>query len=107
LMGDEFLVQWLIVPFTHEQLARDVAAKLGLPLDDLPGVEDYFIAQPSAEETRDPTASDEAFAGSGRRGREGLAFYVDEFMRKSPIRVASEPDPVLAAAYDTRPGRPR
>jgi hypothetical protein len=107
LMGDEFMVQWLIVPFENEQLARDVAAKLGLPLDDLPGVEDYFLAQPSEEELRDPTASDEEFDGSGRRGREGLAFYVDEFRRKSPIRVASEPDPALYKAYDTRPGRTR
>jgi len=106
LMGDEFLVQWLIMPFENEQLARDVAAKLGLPLHDLPGVEDYFLAQPSPDDMRDPTAFDEeAAGGAGRRGRQGLGFYVDEFMRKSPIRVAREPDPALHAAYDTTPGR--
>jgi len=38
-------------------------------------------------------------------GRYGYGFFVDEFRRPAPIRVAAEPDPVLHAAYDTTPGR--
>jgi hypothetical protein len=107
LMGDEFITQQLIMPFENEDLAREVAAKIGLPLDDYPGIEEFFLGQPSPEEMRDPTAFDdeEANPQAPRRARQGYGFFVDEFRRKSPIWVAPEPDPSIHHAYDTTPGR--
>lgn len=108
LMGDQFITQQLIMPFENEDLARQVAAKVGIRLEDYPDTEEFFLAQPSPEEMRDPTAFDEldAVAGPNRGARQGYGFFVDEFRRKSPIWVASEPDPALHHAYDTTPGRP-
>jgi hypothetical protein len=107
LMGDEFITQQLIMPFEKEALARAVAANIGLPLDDYPDIEEFFLGQPSPEEMRDPTAfdEDEAAPGAPRRARQGYGFFVDEFRRKSPIWVAPEPDPSIHHAYDTTPGR--
>lgn len=108
LMGDQFITQHLIMPFENDDLARAVAAKIGLPLDDYPDIEEFFLAQPSAEEMRDPTDFDDddtAAAATPRRARQGYGFFVDEFRRKSPIWVATEPDPRLHHAYDTTPGR--
>lgn len=107
LMGDEFITQQLIMPFENEDLARQVAAKVGIRLDDYPDIEEFFLAQPSPEEMRDPTAfdNDEDAAAPNRGARQGYGFFVDEFGRKSPIWVATEPDAVLHHAYDTTPGR--
>jgi hypothetical protein len=56
---------------------------------------------------RDPTAFDEvdSAAGPNRGARQGYGFFVDEFRRKSPIWVATEPDAAVHDAYDTTPGR--
>ena len=107
LMGDQFITQQLIMPFENEDLARQVAAKVGIRLDDYPDIEEFFLAQPSTEEMRDPTAFDDldAAAGPHRGARQGYGFFVDEFRRKSPIWVATEPDTTLHHAYDTTPGR--
>lgn len=107
LMGDQFITQQLIMPFENEDLARQVAAKVGIRLDDYPDIEEFFLAQPSPEEMRDPTAFDdhETAASSNRGVRQGYGFFVDEFRRKSPIWVASEPDPAVHDSYDTTPGR--
>ncbi|OBG75816.1 MULTISPECIES: ATP-binding protein [unclassified Mycobacterium] len=107
LMGDQFITQQLIMPFENEDLAREVAAKVGIRLDDYPDIEEFFLAQPSPDEMRDPTAFDDpdTTAGPNRGDRQGYGFFVDEFRRKSPIWVASEPDPALHHAYDTTPGR--
>lgn len=107
LMGDEFITQQLIMPFENEALARAVAAKIGLPLDDYPDIEEFFLGQPSADEMRDPTAFDDVDTdpGTPQRARQGCGFFVDEFRRKSPIWVAPEPDPSIHHAYDTTPGR--
>ena len=59
LMGDEFITQQLIMPFENEDLARQVAAKVGIRLDDYADIEEFFLAQPSSEEMRDPTAFDD------------------------------------------------
>ncbi|WP_262491182.1 ATP-binding protein [Mycobacterium simiae] len=110
LMGDQFLTQQLIMPFENDELARQVAAKVGIRADDYPDIEEFFLAQPCADEMRDPTAFDDAetpAAVPGRGARRGYGFFVDEFRRKSPIWVATEPDPALHTAYDTTPGRPR
>lgn len=108
LMGDEFITQQLIMPFENDDLARAVAAKIGLPLDDYPDIEEFFLGQPSAEEMRDPAAfdDDDADPGAPRRARQGYGFFVDEFRRKSPIWVAAEPDARIHHAYDTTPGKP-
>jgi hypothetical protein len=107
LMGDEFITQQLIMPFENEDLARQVAAKVGIRLDDYTDIEEFFLAQPSTDEMRDPTAFDDldTAAGPNRGARQGYGFFVDEFRRKSPIWVASEPDPEVHDAYDTTPGR--
>ena len=107
LMGDQFITQQLIMPFENEDLARQVAAKVGIRLDDYPDIEEFFLAQPSTEEMRDPTAFDDldTAAGPHRGARQGYGFFVDEFRRKSPIWVATEPDATLHHAYDTTPGR--
>lgn len=107
LMGDEFITQQLIMPFENEDLARQVATKVGIRADDYGDIEEFFLAQPGAEEMRDPTAFDDIdTTGAPQRGdRQGHGFFVDEFRRKSPIRVATEPDEVLHDAYDTTPGR--
>ncbi|WP_459977047.1 ATP-binding protein, partial [Mycobacterium avium] len=107
LMGDQFITQQLIMPFENEDLARQVAAKVGIRLDDYPDIEEFFLAQPSPEEMRDPTAFDDIHtaAGSNRGARQGYGFFVDEFRRKSPIWVASEPDRAVHDSYDTTPGR--
>jgi hypothetical protein len=108
-MGDEFITQQIIVPFENDDLARQVAAKLGIRLEDYPDIEAWFLAQPSPDEMRDPTAVDDTDdldpAAGPRRDRQGYGFFVDEFRRKSPIWIASEPDPALHHAYDTTPGR--
>lgn len=106
LMGDEFITQQLIMPFENEDLARQVAAKVGIRAEDYGDIEDLFLARPGAQEMRDPTAFDDTdtAGASGRDDRQGYGFFVDEFRRKSPIRVATEPDEVLHHAYDTTPG---
>lgn len=109
LMGDEFITQQLIMPFENEDLARQVATKVGIRADDYGDIEEFFLAQPSPEEMRDPTAFDDTAAeasGAGRGERQGYGFFVDEFRRKSPIRVTTEPNPALHHAYDTTPGQP-
>lgn len=112
LMGDEFITQQLIMPFENDDLARQVAGKVGIRADDYGDIEEFFLAQPSAHEMRDPTAFDNhdhenaATAGDAHRGqRQGYGFFVDEFRRKSPIWVASEPDAAVHRAYDTTPGQ--
>lgn len=107
LMGDEFITQQLIMPFENDDLAREVAAKVGIHADDYGDIEGFFLAQPCAQEMRDPTAFDELCddtAGAHSGQRQGYGFFVDEFRRKSPIWVASEPDPGVHSAYDTTPG---
>ncbi|OBJ90366.1 ATP-binding protein [Mycobacterium asiaticum] len=107
LMGDEFITQQLIMPFENDDLARQVAAKVGISAQDYSDIEQFFLAQACAQEMRDPTAFEDPDppAGTHRRYRQGYGFFVDEFRRKSPIWVASEPDPLLHLAYDTTPGR--
>jgi hypothetical protein len=107
LMGDQFITQQLIMPFENQDLARQVAAKVGIRLDDYADIEEFFLAQPSPDEMRDPTAFDDTddTAVTSRGARQGYGFFVDEFRRKSPIWVASEPDPHVHDAYDTTPGR--
>ncbi|MBY0443533.1 MAG: ATP-binding protein [Mycobacteriaceae bacterium] len=107
LMGDQFITQQLIMPFENEDLARQVATKIGIHLDNDNGIEEFFLAQPTSHEMRDPTAFDDTNepADTPNRGeRRGYGFFVDEFRRKSPIWVATEPDTVLHHAYDTTPG---
>lgn len=110
LMGAEFITQQLIVPFEDETLARSVATKLGLPLDDYPEFAEYFLAQPPTQQLRDPAAfdvdrTDNQTHGGDRGELERRAFLVDEFRRRGPIRVLGEPDPRLHHAYDTTPGQ--
>lgn len=108
LMGDEFITQQLIMPFENDDLARQVAGKVGIRADDYGDIEEFFLAQPSAHEMRDPTAFDDLHndtGGTHRGDRQGYGFFVDEFRRKSPIWVASEPDPGVHGAYDTTPGQ--
>ncbi|MDV3133322.1 ATP-binding protein [Mycobacterium sp. 29Ha] len=112
LMGDKFITQQLIMPFESDELAKEVARRAGIRVEDYDDIEEYFLAEPSPEHMRDPTAFDDdelttvTPAGASSRGdREGYGFFVDEFRRPAPIRVAAEPDPVLHAAYDTTPGR--
>lgn len=108
LMGDKFITQQLIMPFENEDLAKQVATKVGIRADDYGDIEEFFLAQPSPDEMRDPTAFDQDDTGAGipnRGDRQGLGFFVDEFRRKSPIRVVAEPDQTIHAAYDTTPGR--
>lgn len=107
LMGDQFITQQLIMPFENEDLARQVAAKVGIRADDYGDIEEFFLAQPSADEMRDPTGFDDAdtCGTPDRADRKGYGFFVDEFRRKSPIRVAAEPDAAVHDAYDTTPGR--
>jgi hypothetical protein len=49
LMGDEFITQQLTMPFENEDLARQVAAKVGIRLDDYTDIEEFFLAQPSPD----------------------------------------------------------
>ncbi len=111
LMGDEFITQQLIMPFENDDLARQVAGKVGIRADDYGDIEEFFLAQPCAHEMRDPTTFDNhdenTTAGDAHRGqRQGYGFFVDEFRRKSPIWVAAEPDTGVHRAYDTtRPSR--
>ena len=55
--------------------------------------------------TPPPSTTIDDAANPDRGDREGYGFFVDEFRRPAPIRVAAEPDPVLHAAYDTTPGQ--
>lgn len=106
LMGDRFITQQLIMPFENEDLAKQVATKVGIRADDYGDIEEFFLAQPTPAEMRDPTAfDDDTAAGIDRGSRKGLGFFVDEFRRKSPIRVVAEPNQAIHAAYDTTPGR--
>ena len=109
LMGDEFITQQLIVPFEKEHIARAVAASVGLPLDEYPEFQDFFLAKPATDQMRDPTAFDEDVDDDGTAVRhdrgelEGRAFMVDEFRRLGAIRIAREPDERLHQAFDTTP----
>ena len=109
LMGAEFITQQIIVPFEDEKLAKQVAADVGLPLDDYPELADYFLAEPPDNELGDPTAFDDFDAedatgtSTDRGDLEGRAFLVDEFRRNGPIQIAREPDVRLHQAYDTTP----
>ena len=108
LMGKEFITQHLIVPFEDDELARNVAANIGLPLDDYPEFAEYFLAATPPGQMRDPIAFDHDTHPGGTTDRgelEGRAFLVDEFRRRGPIRIAAEPDPRLHHAYDTTPAQ--
>jgi hypothetical protein len=109
-MGDEFITQQIIVPFEDERIARSVAEKIGLPLNEYPEFYEFFMAKPDPAEMRDPTAFDDDLdetgdraGGHGRGDLEGRAFFVDEFLRLGPIQVAREPDEALHRAFDTTP----
>ena len=108
LMGDQFITQQLIMPFEDEHLAREVVQLAGIRLEDYPDIEEYFLAQPPADQMRDPTAFDADTHAEGtlpdRGDREGYGFFVDEFRRPAPIRVARQPDPAVHASFDTTPG---
>ena len=107
-MGKEFITQHLIVPFEDDEIARNVAANIGLPLDDYPEFAEYFLAATPPGQMRDPTAFDHDTHPGGTTDRgelEGRAFLVDEFRRRGPIRIAAEPDPALHHAYDTTPAQ--
>jgi AAA-like domain len=109
LMGDEFITQQIIVPFEKEGIARAVAASVGLPLDEYPEFQDFFLAKAGADQMRDPTAFDDDVADAGRLtrggrgGLQGRAFFIDEFRRLGAIQVAREPNEALHRAYDTTP----
>lgn len=112
LMGDKFITQQLIMPFESSELAREVARRAEIRVEDYDDIEQYFLAEPAAEDMRDPTSfDDDAHTHTptsvipNRGDREGYGFYVDEFRRPAPIRVAAEPDPALHTAYDTTPGQ--
>jgi AAA-like domain len=110
LMGDEFVTQQVILPFEKEGIARAVAASVGLPLQEYPEFQDFFLAKAAPSQMRDPTAFDEDLTeegtlSQGRGDLEGRAFFVDEFGRLGSIRVAREPDEALHRAYDTTPGQ--
>ena len=68
LMGDEFITQQLIIPFEKDHIARAVAASVGIPLDEYPDIEDFFLAKPATDQMRDPTAFDEDFDDDGTAG---------------------------------------
>ncbi|KGI66042.1 ATP-binding protein (plasmid) [Mycolicibacterium rufum] len=107
LMGDEFITQQIIVPFEKEGIARAVAASAGLPLDEYPEFQDFFLAAAGAEEMRDPTAFDDDHPGpsktTGSGSLQGRAFFIDEFRRLGAIQIAREPNEILHRAYDTTP----
>jgi hypothetical protein len=85
-----------------------VVPTVGIRAEDYPDIEEYFLAETPPDQMRDPTAFDADTAEPGalpdRGDREGFGFFVDEFRRPAPIRVASEPDPTVLAAFDTTPG---
>ena len=102
LMGDEFITQQLIMPFENEDLARQVAAKVGIRLDDYPNIEEFFLAQPSPDEMRDPTAFDDlddndTAAVPNRGSRRGLRLF----------RRRIQPQIPDLGGQRTRPRRPR
>ena len=109
LMGAEFITQQIIVPFEDDKLAKQVAADVGLPLDEYAELAEYFLAEPPDNELGDPTAfddfgdDDDAGSSTDRGDLEGRAFFVDEFRRSGPIQIAREPDVRLHQAYDTTP----
>ena len=107
LMGDRFITQKLIMPFEDEDLARAVVPKVGIRIEDYPDIEEYFLAETPPDQMADPAAFDTDTLGAAplRGDREGYGFFVDEFRRPAPIRVASEPDAAIHAAYDTTPGQ--
>jgi hypothetical protein len=107
LMGDQFITQKLIMPFEDDELARRVVPTTGIRLADYPDIEEYFLARAPADQLRDPGAFPGAaadFGGPDRGDRQGYGFFVDEFRRVAPIRVAAEPDHAVHAAFDTTPG---
>jgi hypothetical protein len=87
LMGDQFITQKLIMPFEDDDLARRIVPTTGIRLQDYPDIEEYFLAQTSH-----------------RGDRQGYGFFVDEFRRVAPVRVAAEPEQAVHAAFDTTPG---
>jgi hypothetical protein len=107
LMGDQFITQKLIMPFEDDDLARRVVPTTGIRLADYPDIEEYFLARTPADQLRDPGTLSSAAAdfGAARRGdRQGCGYFVDEFRRVAPIRVAAEPDRGVHDAFDTTPG---
>jgi hypothetical protein len=86
LMGDQFITQKLIMPFEDHDLARRVVATSGIRAADYPDIEENFLAHPH------------------RGDRQGYGYFVDEFRRIAPIRVAAEPDQAVHRAFDTTPG---
>ena len=106
LMGDEFITQQLIMPFENEDLARQVAAKVGIRLDDYPDIEEFFLAQPSPEEMRDPTAFDDLDTDH-RRPHEASGKATDSSSTNSAANHPSgwPPNPTPRCTTPTTPPR--
>ena len=113
LMGDKFITQQLIMPFESSELAREVARRAEIRVEDYDDIEQYFLAEPAAEDMRDPTSfDDDAHTHTptsvipNRGDREGYGFYVDEFRRPAPSsRRRTRPGPAHRLRHHPRTGR--
>ena len=109
LMGKEFITQHLIVPFEDDGLARNVAANIGLPLDDYPEFAEYFLAATPPGQMRDPTAFDhDNHPGGPLIGVSWRAAPSSSTNSAAAAPSASPPNPTPPAPrlrHHPRPGR--
>ena len=107
LMGDQFITQQLIMPFENEDLARQSPPRSASASTTTPTSKNFSLPNPAPRKcaTPPPSTTSKPPPAPHRGARQGYGFFVDEFRRKSPIWVATEPDTTLHHAYDTTPGR--
>ena len=106
LMGDQFITQKLIMPFEDDELARRVVPTTGirLPITPTSRSTSWPAHRPTSCVIGRVPRRGSNFGATYRGDGQGYGFFVDEFRRVAPIRVAAEPDHAVHAAFDTTPG---
>ena len=106
VLEDEFIDQRLCLAFKDSRLARATLAWCGRDLDRHPELLRHYVenTSPARLTDHDQEAIDNRY-GAVIPGREGEAWFLDEFGGFGKVGLFAAPTAALAAALDTNPRR--